>query len=725
MSRALVISVRFHDGRFHGEGSDGEPEWPPSPARLFQALVAGAGSGDALGAEETKAFEWLEERPAPTILAPAARRGQRFTLFVPNNDGDKVESGSLPLGKIRTEKTIQPHLFDANVPVSFVWTWDDEKAEEEDRARIICRVAERLYQLGRGVDMAWADAEVVDTDDLETKLAERRRVVHRPGTGNGGILLACPASGSLSGLADRFASKRFPAISHGAAPRQIFCKPPQGRFVPIAYDTPPQRFVFDLRTPGPTGSFAAWPLSKATALIERARDQAADRLQAPELAEQIARYLVGKGAAAADKALRVRVVPVPSIGHEQADQSIRRVAVYVPQTCPLAADDLKWAFAQVEWSDAGAGGGIGTTLQPTDDERMADRFEVPAQCWRSVTPLALPRRRWVAAAPEGDGAGSAHVQRETLAAAVRQALRHAGVRTPVSSVRVQREPFERRGERAERFAAGTRFPPDALWHAALTFTEPVAGPLLAGDGRYVGLGLMRPVRTVPDVVAFAIVGGLAAGANRAVIVRAARRAMMARVQRRQRRGEPLPTYVSGHDGEGHPATGGGHRHVAVAVDLLRRRLLYIAPSRLQRRGVHWREIEQAHRRLAGALEGMDRLRAGSAGLLTLAPATVEEVDDPLFAAARVWETVTAYNVTRHRRTADATEALTADIADELQRRYWPVPDTIEVLEAHRGPRGGLSGRVRISFRIAQAGPLLIGRTAHKGGGLFAGCWRMP
>lgn len=236
---------------------------------------------------------------------------------------------------------------------------------------------------------------------------------------------------------------------------------------------------------------------------------------------------------------------------------------------------------------------------------------------------------------------------------------------------------------------------------------------------------MRPVRTAPDVVAFAIVGGLASGASRAAIARAARRAMMARVQHGLRRGEPLPTYVSGHDGEGRPAAEGGHRHVAVAIDLPRRRLLYIAPSRLQRRGVHWREIKQTHRRLAEALEGMDRLRAGTAGLLTLTPTVVEEDDDPLFTAARVWETVTAYDVTRHRPKVDVVDALTADVADELQRRYWPVPDTIEVVEAHQGPRGGLSGRVRLCFRVAQAGPLLIGRTAHKGGGLFVGCRRMP
>jgi len=32
-----------------------------------------------------------------------------------------------------------------------------------------------------------------------------------------------------------------------------------------------------------------------------------------------------------------------------------------------------------------------------------------------------------------------------------------------------------------------------LTHAALQFEEPVAGPILLGAGRYVGLGLMRPL----------------------------------------------------------------------------------------------------------------------------------------------------------------------------------------------------------------------------------------
>ncbi|HEX9640166.1 MAG TPA: type I-U CRISPR-associated protein Csb2, partial [Candidatus Krumholzibacteria bacterium] len=80
MSHALVIRVRFHDGRYHGAG-----DWPPSPARLFQALVAAAGLNGQLAALR-HSLEWFEKLPsAPTIGAPKARRGQRVMFYMPNN----------------------------------------------------------------------------------------------------------------------------------------------------------------------------------------------------------------------------------------------------------------------------------------------------------------------------------------------------------------------------------------------------------------------------------------------------------------------------------------------------------------------------------------------------------------------------------------------------------------------------------------------------------------
>ena len=47
------------------------------------------------------------------------------------------------------------------------------------------------------------------------------------------------------------------------------------------------------------------------------------------------------------------------------------------------------------------------------------------------------------------------------------------------------------------------------------------------------------------------------------------------------------------------------------------------------------------------------------------------------------------------------------------------PTDTEVLSVLRGKRGDLSGRLGVGFATVQEGPLVMGRTACKGGGLFA------
>jgi|SRR5579884_2036009 len=111
MLRALLISVRFHEGRYYGAG-----DWPPAPARLFQAFVAGAARGGMLAGEDVAALRWLEELRPPVIAAPAVRTGSGFRNYVPNNDLDAVGGDLRRIGEIRTPKSIGPRLFDAAQP---------------------------------------------------------------------------------------------------------------------------------------------------------------------------------------------------------------------------------------------------------------------------------------------------------------------------------------------------------------------------------------------------------------------------------------------------------------------------------------------------------------------------------------------------------------------------------------------------------------------------------
>jgi CRISPR-associated protein Csb2 len=349
--------------------------------------------------------------------------------------------------------------------------------------------------------------------------------------------------------------------------------------------------------------------------------------------------------------------------------------------------------------------------------------------WRTVTPAALPERaarrridpvRLSENRLDEAKSGAERLVEEARAVeAVRAALRHAGREATVNAVCVQREPFEAKGERAEAFAPNTRFAKERLWHVEVEFANPQRGPLLLGDGRYLGLGIMAPVRSADGVLAFTIASGLAAEASALMLTRALRRAVLARIQVELGTGKPLPLYFTGHEPDGAPARSGRHAHLAFAYDEARHRLLVIAPHVVERRSPKQGE-GQNWKRLEAAMQQFDELRAGRAGKLRLARTPLDRAFDPLFASSRQWKSMTAYHVTRHRKCANAAAALVADIKGECQRLGLPRLD----IEAAR-PKGisgvGLTGHAELHFATVVPGPILIGLDRHFGGGLFVGC----
>jgi CRISPR-associated protein Csb2 len=723
----LVLHVRLHDGRYHGEG-----DWPPSPARLFQALVAGAGLGGPIGNAEKEALEWLEKQNAPLIAAPQASRPRRGVLFyMPNNDSDTIAGDPVRMANIRTAtKVFRPSFFDAAIP--FVYAWRLSEADEDARARAICSLAERLYQLGRGIDMAWAWGEILDDRALDELFARYPGRLFRPSTGASSTTLLSPCPGSLESLERRHAGfgNRFRYVKEKKAVKGVFRRPPEPRFRRVSYDSPPSRELYELRDPSAEARFAPWPLQRVSALVLRLRDGALERLTdaLPARKAEIARVLVGRkpdGTNDGPTEDRVRIIPLPSVGHVHADRAIRRVLVEVPATCPLRAADVHWAFSGLDVADVETGD-IRAVLTPTDDDGFLRHYgahdDRRYRVWRTVTPAALPedpRRRRIDPARKGDEAkgGSERAgEQARAAAAVCQALRHAGVRRGAEAIRVQREPFDANGARAEAFAGGTRFAKERLWHVEVSFEEPLSGPLAVGDGRFLGLGVLAPLATTTDMHVFSIESGLIDTPAPEHIARALRRAVMARVQAVL--GEkPLPAFFSGHEPRGGPARAERSSHLAFLYDPPRARLIVVAPHALDRREPSGDEREPL-RVLDEALEGMRELCAGPAGRLRVRRTEIDLERDPLTAPFREWESVTPYVVTRHARLGDASAALTADVLAECRRRGLPHP-IVTPLDV-RGLSGvGLVGRLRLVFPTPTRGPILLGKTRYMGGGLFA------
>ncbi|MDW8355152.1 MAG: type I-U CRISPR-associated protein Csb2 [Bryobacterales bacterium] len=501
---ALAIFVRLHEGRYHGRG-----EWPPAPWRLFQALVAGAGLSGALTPEERDALKRLERLPAPIIAAPRSRRiGRGVRFYMPNNDSDRIRGEPSKFAAIRTAvKIVQPWLFDETVAFVYVWRFD-ESSEFQQASAILASLADRLYQFGRGIDMAWAWTEALEESEIEKLLAEHPGEIFRPSEKGKGVQLSVPCPGSLESLERRYRAfgERFSYHRAGRTARVVFRQPPKAQFRLVAYNSPPSWHLFELCHPAAEGERVPWPLEKVYRLVVELRDAAIQRLKraVPSRAADIDRVLLGRkpdGSNDYPPEQRVRIVPLPSIGHPHADRAIRRVLVVIPPGCLLRPEDIQWAFSGLEIFDPKTVEAV-ATLVPSHAENFVRHYGIAQprgyRVWRTVTPAVLPesaRRRRIEPARWSEEAKSAEerlLEQRRAGAAVCHALRHAGVRCGINGIRVQKEPFEGKGRRVEEFAEGTRFDKHRLWHIAVELREPVEGPLLIGDGRFLGLGLMAP-----------------------------------------------------------------------------------------------------------------------------------------------------------------------------------------------------------------------------------------
>jgi CRISPR-associated protein Csb2 len=256
----------------------------------------------------------------------------------------------------------------------------------------------------------------------------------------------------------------------------------------------------------------------------------------------------------------------------------------------------------------------------------------------------------------------------------------------------------------------------------VAFDAPQPGPLIIGDGRYLGLGLLAPVRRAEGVLAFAIKNEFAATLEPLVVARALRRAVLARAQAEIGEAKALPLFITGHERDGAPARGGSHRHIAFVHDPGRRRLLLIAPHVFEHRSPARSEAKDWDV-LERAMIGFQALRVGG-HVLRVTPTGVDFDGDPLFAPAREWESMTPYRVVRHRKLADAAAAVSADIVQECREARLPSV-TAQTREARGITGSGLTGRARLAFEVAVPGPILIGRDRHFGGGLFLGIREIP
>jgi CRISPR-associated protein Csb2 len=506
MSRYLVLSFRFLSPWFHGRGDEGAPEWPPSPLRAFQAVVAAAARAGTL--ESTRgALTWLEQRPAPLIIAPeAVESALGYRLSVPHNAMDLVarqwsRGGEGSAAEHRAMKNVRPHRLPVEAVVHYAWQIDGDGSATP----ALIAAARGVVALGWGVDLVVGDGAVVDGARL-TELSANLTVWELRSDGR--RELRAPMKETLDDLVRRHAAflsrtsfadptmRPPPALSTFAIAN--YARTGQPRAADIA--------GFTLMRVG-SDNFRAFDTPRrgmaVAGMLRHAVRTAAERAGWDEA--RVHASVLGHGDG--DEA-RLLLVPVPSIeprgnGAEKVG-AVRRVMVF---STDARSNDTAWAaraLGGMDLIDENTGEVQAVLAATSRNDGVLKRYVSESFTWATVTPMLLPgyddpgglreKLRRVKGSEEQKSLLERLLKRRE--ALVRKALRHAGLADDLvfsAEIEARETGFFAGVEKTARYAVPSHLAHSPRFHVKLTWPVKVAGPLCLGRGRFSGLGLFATV----------------------------------------------------------------------------------------------------------------------------------------------------------------------------------------------------------------------------------------
>ena len=169
MDSILCVSFRFLQSFVHARNENGDPEWPPSPLRVFQAVVNASASrwNERRRIEfASRALRWLEMQGSPEIVGPVGVPADvKCQFYVPDNTADLLvpawKRGELTRQVRRTEKVVRP-TFLRGSDVHYLYPLADGKCPH---LAVLTAAARSITHLGWGIDMATGDATVLSEEE--------------------------------------------------------------------------------------------------------------------------------------------------------------------------------------------------------------------------------------------------------------------------------------------------------------------------------------------------------------------------------------------------------------------------------------------------------------------------------------------------------------------------------------------------------------------------------
>jgi CRISPR-associated protein Csb2 len=450
-----VYSARFDDGDLKDE-----PEWPPHPSRLFSALTSAWGEG---GAEEElrTALEWLERQPAPRILAGPHTVRKLVQAFVPVNDSKTVPEDRPRKGRVFPSATLTyPYIY-------FVWDADPEAGI----LTALDRILQRTSSLGHSSSLV--SVEVADSVDAG-ELTE-----WQPGAPKGDRM-RIPYPGRLRELVERhklFEESGSKVHRPSAGRSTLYVAPKKAKVEPV-------RSLFDRMIVLRRDSGQRASLRSTLSLMAALRGAILKHSPQPP-PECISGHTSSSTADAPVRSEQphIALVPLPFVGAPHASGELVGAAVLLPNTLTREERGICWQAVESVKELVMPWGSWDISVTDAEEERRAlqpQTWNKAHTVWSTVTPFVFDR---YPKDPYGEEA-----QRT-----VREAMTRVGLPEPCE-IDLHYNPWHRGVPKASAFPPAPARPgkPQRYHcHARIRFDRQVAGPLVAGAGRYYGYGLFR------------------------------------------------------------------------------------------------------------------------------------------------------------------------------------------------------------------------------------------
>lgn len=474
----LTIEIEFLHGTFRGSGDDlriagGDEagEWPPSPARLFSALVAADGTRGRCAVTDGSELCFLERQPPPVIHAdaegdvPGSPVQQRFVVI------NATEANTVQNYPARVSRVARPGTRRSPRHPHVAFVWPDATADGVTLEGLRRRAA-RIGYLG------CADSPVrVCVSDQQPGHAVPVATWEPDAAGRVGIPVP------FEGLVDVLNRAFDDFTDRGAVRRSSYA------FEHARYRSPDQASMPAVhQVPGTVVWLRferALPGRFVLAVTSTLRKAILDHYQRLVPGAALPPVLTGHGFEGQHDYQHVHWLALPDVGHDRSRGRIHGAAVWLPEHTPsdvvVGVQKAVWNLRELVQPEVFSIG-----VRPGDGEgawaARPSRWTTPARRFVSVFPVV--HERFVRPAPD--------------LATVAEWCEHAGLPAPVA-FREHRSPILPGSvllKPQEVFRNGDARKP--YRYMEMVFDRPVAGPVVVGGKRQFGLGLFAPMPDKED-----------------------------------------------------------------------------------------------------------------------------------------------------------------------------------------------------------------------------------